>query len=116
MKDSITWEIQQTLPLSTTSHCRIWVYVITGLGIYTLFPFHLATSYWSSISLIYLLKTRIYLSVICQDEKVLYFNRKTYFIHIDLFFTKQDSLIFINFYSSSYDFFFSIFIDSYGTF
>lgn len=80
------------------------MYVITGLGIYILFPFHLATSYWSSISLIYLLKTRIYLFVICQDEYVLYFNRKTYFIHIDLFFTKQDSFIFINFYSSTYDF------------
>ena len=91
------------------------MYVITGLGIYTLIPFHLATSYWSSISLIYLLKTRIYSFVICHDEYVLYFNRKTYFIHIYSVQSKilLFSLIFILLLMI---FFFSIFIDSQGTF
>lgn len=102
VKDSVAWEIQQPLPLSTSSHCRIWVNIITGLGIYKLFPFCIAKSYWFNISLIPLLKIRIYLSAICLTLYASYFSRKTCFIHNDLFFTRQDSFTLINFYSSGY--------------
>lgn len=83
--DLVTWEIQQSLPLSIPSYIAFeWMNIITGLGNYKLFAFLRAKSYWSKIPLIPLFKIRIYFSMICFIAYRSYFSKKIYFMYIDL--------------------------------